>query len=427
MTDFKKYLPIYLLTLVNVIGFTLLIPILPGIVRTYVAEEYVSFGYGLLLSLYAGFQFLAGPFLGSLSDVYGRRKLLFFSQLGTALSWIVFAAAYFIPSEAEIFGLPLALIVIGISRITDGITGGNVSVANAWVSDITKPERKTKVFGQIGALFGLGFLFGPALGGYTIASEYGYLLTGGVAFLISFVTLIFIYFYLPESLPKSKRDTRVDASILDDFNIFKQLKGFKNQQLIWDLALLRTFFSIVFATYTTIIILIYESEFGISSLVLGFLLSLIGIFSFVNQAYVGPALASKLGDARSIYVSFIILFFSLALIPFIPSGQGSINAGFWLLTINAYFLNIGISLGMPTFKTLFSKSVSERKQGKIIGIDESLLSFGNSVAPILSGFIYVFLYRNIFFLFALLLAVPFLILYFRDGKVLLELEKSNAD
>jgi MFS family permease len=216
----KKFFPIMLLTFVNVIGFSLLIPVLPVIAEKY-APSISAPVYGALLSAYAFFQFLGAPVLGSLSDKYGRKPLLMVSQLGTTLSWVIFAAAYFLPDIA-IGPVMLPLLVIAVSRIIDGITGGNISVAQAWISDATTNEEKTKAFGLVGAIFGLGFMFGPALGGLSAGTTLGYLGTCILAFTISLVTLIMIHLYLPESLKEEDRDKELDIHLLKEINIFLQ-------------------------------------------------------------------------------------------------------------------------------------------------------------------------------------------------------------
>src|SRR3989344_7690195 len=144
----KRLVPIAFLTFVNVIGFSIQIPVLPFIVDRYGGGPIM---YGILLSSYSMFQFLGAPLLGSLSDKYGRRPILLISQTGTLISWVIFAFAYFVPSSIHVATIPLPLAIIMLSRVVDGITGGNISVANAYVSDLTGPEEKTRIFGLLGA------------------------------------------------------------------------------------------------------------------------------------------------------------------------------------------------------------------------------------------------------------------------------------
>lgn len=227
----KKLLPVLLLSFVNVVGFSILIPILPEMVQQYVATKYLSIAYGAILSSYAFSQFLAAPLLGSLSDRYGRKPILVLSQVGTIISWLIFTLAYFAHGRIVFGWLPVPLLIIIISRIADGITGGNISVAQAWVSDSTVKEERTKVFGMMGGVFGLGFLLGPIIGGYSYSLGPGLLGTIFVALIISIITLFLIVFVLPESLPYEKRAHHLNIKLLSEVNIFNKFNLFKSEEI----------------------------------------------------------------------------------------------------------------------------------------------------------------------------------------------------
>jgi len=406
----KKFFPIISLTFVNVIGFSLLIPVFPHIVRLYVPEQYISIVYGLLLSSYSLFQFVGAPILGALSDKHGRKPLLILSQLGTTLSWVLFGFAYLTPN-IPIFGLGLPIFVIILSRIVDGVTGGNVSVANAWVSDVTTPEERTKAFGLIGATFGIGFLIGPAIGGLSASAGAGYIGTVIVAFVISLLTLLQIGFMLPESLPIEKRVKSETISYWAEINILNKFKIFRNNLAVKKLLIVRLFIGIIFSAYTTIIILFIEKSFTLDALGIGLTLSFVGMFSIFNQAFLTPKFATKIGDKKTLYIGLAIISIGLSLIPLIPTTlyYGKIiNIGFILFLFNAFFMNLGISLSLPTFKALLTKSVDETKQGIITGIDESLLALGNSFTPVIAGFLYSFAGVLTFLFFSTFLLIPFI-------------------
>lgn len=424
---FQKYLPIILVTFVNVIGFTLLIPVMPGIVQQYAPVQYTGALYGGLMSTYAIFQFLGAPVLGSFSDKYGRRPLLFISQLGTTLSWVIFMIAYFTP-DIRFAGVGLPLIVIAISRVTDGITGGNISVANAWISDHTAPEEKTKIFGLIGAVFGIGFLFGPTLGGLASTTSLGYLGTLIVAFLISLVTLAMVYFYLPESLSEEKRDKELHIHVLNEINVWKNIRKFKESLLVQRLIFLRVIFALVFASYVTIIILFLQRQFQLSEVGLGLVLSAIGLFSILNQAVLTHQIAKKLGDINTLYLSYACIFIGLIVLPFLPTELhwSGVNISLFLFMANSYLMNLGISLGQPTFKTLLTNSVSEKKQGMITGLDESLLALGNALSPVIAGSLYTLIGPWTFVVFAILMVLPHLAFYLLPGPNLLEAEVHHS-
>lgn len=419
----KKFLPIILLTFVNVIGFSLLIPVLPSIAERY-APEISQPIYGLLLSSYAFFQFLGAPVLGSLSDKYGRRPLLMVSQLGTTISWIIFAIAYFVP-EISIGLVKLPLLIIAFSRIVDGITGGNVSVAQAWISDMTTQKEKTKAFGLMGAVFGMGFLIGPALGGLSGSTSIGYLGTCIVAFIISLITLMMIQFYLPESLTEDKRDKELDIDIFKEINILHKLQVFKENQFVNLIIPIRLAFMLVFGAYVTMIILFMRQAFSLSEIGLGLVLSLIGIFSIINQAIIVPRLSDKYGNLNIFYVSLVLFTLGLLLVPAIPLGLeiGRVNLSFGLFIINTFIVNAGITFGMPTFKAILVNNVDERRQGLATGIDESLIALGNSTTPVIAGVLYALIGSYTFWVFSFILILPFCWIFFKTGALLIRPDK----
>jgi len=415
----KKFFPIISLTFVNVIGFSLLIPVFPLIVRQYVPEQYVSIVYGVMLSSYSLFQFVGAPILGTLSDKYGRKPLLIISQLGTTISWVIFAIAYFTPN-IPILGIGLPIYIIVLSRIADGLTGGNVSVANAWVSDVTKPEERTKAFGMIGATFGIGFLVGPAIGGISSSLDVGYIGTAIVALIISILTLIQIWIYLPESLPIKKRTKSESVNYWDEMNILNKFKIFRSNLAVKKLLIVRLFIGIIFSAYTTIIILFIEKGFTLDAKGLGLTLSFIGVFAICNQAYLSPKFAGKFGDRKTLYTGLAIISMGLCMIPFIPTSlyYGKlINVGFILFLFNSYLMNLGISFSMPTFKSLLTKSVDETKQGVITGIDESLLALANSFTPVIAGLLYSLIGVSTFFLFSTVMIAPLIFFKFRYKSI----------
>ncbi len=401
----KKLLPIILLTFVNVIGFTLLIPVLPQITGRYIESvELQAVAFGALTSAYALFQFLAAPVLGSLSDKYGRKPLLILSQAGTMLSWVIFGLAWF----AGEYGL----LVIIIARVVDGITGGNISVAQAWVADATSPDKRTAAYGILGATFGIGFLFGPAIGGLSYTEEFGFLTTAIVAFVISLITLIVMIYFLPESLPSEKRDRSAKLEFWREINIFSQIAPFRDNNLIVNLLASRVFFALVFASYTTIIILLLEQEFELNQVSLGLLLTVIGVYSIINQGFLVSRIAKKWGELNAVFGSILLVVIGLLIIPFIPTSIAGIPAlGLVAFMVNSYILNLGISLGQPTFKAVLTKSVPDNRQGKITGLDESVLSLGQAITPIIAGTLYAVFGVGTFFLFALILAVPNIVIY----------------
>ncbi len=194
--------PVLLVNFIGSLGLSIVIPFLVFVVRDWGGNALV---YGFMASTYPTFQLFGAPVLGRLSDRIGRRKVLLVSQAGTLLSWLVFAAAFFLPelvvSETSQFVLTLPLCIVFIARALDGLTGGNVSVANAYVSDISTDKTRGRNFGWMAASSSTGFVVGPAVAGMLGSTVYGELLPVLMAAMISLIATLVIFFVLPESNP----------------------------------------------------------------------------------------------------------------------------------------------------------------------------------------------------------------------------------
>jgi MFS transporter, DHA1 family, tetracycline resistance protein len=385
----KKIFPILPLHFVNVLGFSLLIPVLPSVIAEYSGVNQ-GLLYGLLLSSYSFMQFIAAPYLGKLSDRYGRRLLLILSQIGTLLSWIIFASAYFLPDDLQVWNMSVALLVILFARIFDGLTGGNVSVAHAWVSDRTNKSEKTKAFGIVGAVYGFGFLLGPALGGFSVATPIAYLGTAILAIIISLVTLVVICVGLPESLPKAKRKVSERMELWQHLNFFAKFRLFRENKKIRPLLSSRVVFALVYVAVTTSMILLFQNHYLLIPIELGFVISVVGLFSIVNQAFIVPFVERKIGLVKTFYVGLLLTAVSLLILPLLPWGLGNVFWGwpFWLFLINSFPFNLGLSMVITSFKALITTSTHESAQGEATGLDESITSFGHGVAPLFAGLLY---------------------------------------
>lgn len=387
----KKLLPMIVLTFVNTIGFSLLIPTLPFIVKDF---GYGSATYGLILSIYSLCQFLAAPLLGSLSDIYGRKKILIVSHTGTLLSWFVFALSYFINHEVSILGFSLSLIIIIFSRITDGLTGGNISVASAYVSDITKPEERAKAFGIIGATFGIGFLVGPVLGAFSSSTQYGYL---GMCVVAAFISLIalFLLLNIKESLTERRASKKLHLEFIENISFIKKFLKHKNNPKIVDSLKFRFLTSVVFTAYNSIFILMLADVFNFEEKGSGIVFAFIGIYLIINQGYLVPKIISKIGVSKTLLLSIVLGSVGLFTLPFVTD--------IYVFLINAYLISLAIAIWFLTIKTVITKNTDKNNQGEVIGLDDSLISLNSAYVPFLSGYLYTVLGVNLFFILGIIL------------------------
>ena len=177
---------IFLVVLVDMLGFSLILPLLPYYAETFGATPTIV---GLLVASYAAAQMIGAPLLGRFSDRFGRRPVLLISIFGTFVGFIL-------------LGVGGSLLILFISRMLDGLTGGNITVAQAYITDVTDEKNRAKGLGMIGAAFGLGFILGPAAGG--LLSTYGYAVPSFVAAALALINLVAVFFFLPESLTAEK-------------------------------------------------------------------------------------------------------------------------------------------------------------------------------------------------------------------------------
>jgi DHA1 family tetracycline resistance protein-like MFS transporter len=356
----KPLLIIFVTVMIDLIGFGIVIPVLP-----YYSERpefgATPFVLGVLVASYSVMQFIFSPILGGVSDRLGRRPVLFFSLLGTSVGFFV-------------VGFAGSLWMLFAGRILDGITGGNISTAQAYIADVTTRKDRARGMGLIGAAFGVGFVLGPMLGG--ILSRWGahvpFVFAGGMAL----VNAIGVYFYLPESLPKEKRVSQ--ASRQNRFvQIFNSLREPKFRWLTIIYFLIVTAFSIM----TTAFVLYTQERFGYDAEQNGWLFFYIGVIAVLMQGGIFGRLAHAVGEAALLVAGSLILAASLFMVPFVGPQWGGL-AG---LLVGMAFFAVGNSLSNPAASSLASKVAGDHEQGKAMGIMQSGASLARAVGPIVAG------------------------------------------
>lgn len=359
--------------------------------------------YAVVLSSYSIMQFFGSPFLGSLSDVYGRKKLLIISHGGTLISWVIFASTFFLATDKFVLGISVALWVVIFSRLLDGITGGNISVANAYISDVTTDDERTKAFGIVGATFGFGFVFGPIIGAFSAQTSYSYYGTVVVAFFISLITLFFIIFGLKDSENKNKAGyIDFKQTILKSFNVLTKIKDYASDRFILTLFKVRFVFAAIFVSYTSVIVLFLKNNLQLGEFKIGIVFGIIGVFLIINQAFVVPFLSKKYGDVKLLIASQLLMVFSfLAFFSFTHLG---------LILLFGYLGNLGISGNIISIRSLLSKKVDDSKQGEVLGIDEGIFSLNSAFMPLISSVLYVTLGSVFFLALSVLGVISFILL-----------------
>jgi multidrug resistance protein len=352
VTNKKAQLGIIFLTVfIDLIGFGMIIPILPLYALHFHASESVN---GLLVGIYSGMQFIFAPVLGKISDRVGRRPVLIVSLLGTATGF-------------AIMGFAGSLMWLFIARIVDGISGGNISTAQAYIADITGPEERSKAMGLIGAAFGLGFILGPAIGG--ILSQYSIAAPFLFASALALINAILVFIRLPESLSPEHRATAAEAAPIAE--VFKH--GWHLPAIMGSY-----FFSIAgFSIMTTNYALFTHERFGYDQRQNGYVFAFIGLIGALVQGGLLRQLLKRKSEKSLAVMGVALLIVGMALLPLV----GGLVA---LLAVSAV-VGIGNSFVTPTLNGLASRSAERTWQGRVIGLMQSSGSLARWIGPFIAG------------------------------------------
>ncbi|HKG20663.1 MAG TPA: MFS transporter [Blastocatellia bacterium] len=346
---------IFITVFIDLVGFGIVIPILPLYARRFDASETVI---GLLLGIFSAMQFIFSPVLGRLSDKVGRRPVLLLSLIGTSVGFLI-------------MGMADTLWLLFLARIIDGISGGNISTAQAYIADVTPPDQRARGMGLIGAAFGLGFVVGPALGGILsrISLSAPFFFAAGLAA----ANAIALYFLLPESLKPENRDRAGRrASIM----------GVLKESGSWHLgAIMATWFfsTLSFSIVTAIYALFTLSRFNYDAAHVGYIFAFVGLIGAIIQGGLIGRLVKAFGDKALVIAGTALVAASMFWLPL------SDSLGNLLLATTVFA--IGNSLATPTLNAMASKSVGALLQGRVLGVLQSVASLARIGGPVLGGFL----------------------------------------
>jgi MFS transporter, DHA1 family, tetracycline resistance protein len=402
-SSINKQIPLYPLLLINFIGtlgFSIVLPFLVFLVIDFGGNAII---YGILAAVYPAFQLIGAPILGRWSDIYGRKKVLLVSNGGTLIGWIFFLFALFFPVENlfsidsslfGIFAITLPLLVLFLARSIDGITGGNISVANAYLADISSDENRSKNFGKMSISSNLGFIVGPALAGILGATIYQEILPVLAALVLSLITLIVIGFALKESKPQSMVITKQISENKSIRKVFaqeckecyqvpnpKKLK-FKDVFKLKNIPFLLVLYFFIFLGFN-----IFYTSFPIHTVNnLKWSVTELGVFYAVLSGIMvlvqGPVLRKalkKFSEEKLVIIGSIILGTNFIL--FVSNND-------IFIYVAAVLFAIGNGLMWPSFLSILSKTAGNAYQGFIQGVASSFGSLASIVGLIIGGLLF---------------------------------------
>ena len=344
-------------TFIDLLGYSLILPLLP-----YIAERFNASPtqVGLLLTANALAQMIAAPTIGRLSDRWGRRPMLIVSVAGTLAAFILFSFSK-------------SLWMLFVSRILDGLLGGNTALARAYITDITDNENRSKGLGLIGAAFGLGFIIGPFSGGQL--SRFGYMVPGLVAAALSFINLLAVIFWIPESLTDKEKQAAKNSSYTR-FNL-KSLMETMKIPCVGQLLLVNTWFSMAFMLFQVNFVLVAKESLNLSAQTTSLLLSLVGVMSVITQGLIVGWISKKVTETRLIFFSTLVLMFSLL-------GWG-FAATVWQYILLIIPIAIAAGLFNVSLTSLLTKSIHKESVGGTLGLVQSQQTFAQVITPLIGG------------------------------------------
>ena len=393
-----RLFPIFLVNFIGTLGFSIVLPFLVFLVMKFGGNSIV---YGLLAATYPAFQLIGAPILGRWSDIYGRKKILLLSNAGTAIGWILFLFALILPfgQSFNINSIYLGTIVIVVpllliflARAIDGLTGGNISVANAYLSDISSDENRSKNFGKMAISSNLGFILGPAIAGILGGTIYGAILPVLAALLLSLITLVVIAFLLKESrsisnpilVPEEGTIRKVFAQECKDcYEPVSPVKPkmrdvFKLEYIPFLLVLYFLIFlgfNIYYASFPTHAV--NDLKWSVTQLGI-FYAVLSGIMVFIQGPVLRKAL-KKFSEEKLVIVGSIILGTNFVL--FVSNNIISVYVAVILFAL-------GNGLMWPSFMSILSKRAGTVLQGAVQGVAGSFGGLASIIGLIAGGFLY---------------------------------------
>ncbi len=342
---------------IDVLGIGIIVPILPELIKEFTGGSTALAGrwFGVLAATYAVTQFFFAPVLGALSDRVGRRPVILIALFGLGIDYIIMGLA---PSIGWLF----------VGRLVAGVMGASITTANAYIADVSEPEVRARNFGFVGVAFGLGFIFGPAIGGILggIDLRLPFFAAAGLAL----VNALYGIFVLPESLPPGKRD----AFRWEKANPVGSLAVLRAYPLVAGLAVSFVFMILAQRGLETVWVLYTGHKFGWDELANGLSLALVGLMAVIVQGGLVQPVIKRIGERRAILGGLV-----MAVITYL--GYGLATQG-WMLIAFIIFGSIGGVAG-PALQSMVAGAVEPREQGKVQGGLQSLMSLTSILSPLI--------------------------------------------
>jgi len=368
---------------IDAIGYAMVIPLLPFIAATF---NVGALPLGFLLNIFALMQFIFSPIMGRLSDKYGRRKLLLVSIFLSSLSFLLFTTA-------------ISYWFLFLSRIFSGIAT-EISIAQAYMADITSNQKRTYGLGKVRAAFSAGVIIGPAIGG--LLSGLGFWAPGLLAMILTLINLVFVFLFLPETRKRLEKNKKSYSQKVNQYNFISSLRKAMTRPLLPILLLIFFITNVSFAAIPVLIPYLGITFFSFTEVELSFVFIFIGALQFLIQGFLMGKLAEKVGEGILISIGSIFIIFGIFSMPFFP------NLIFFYILIG--FISTGNGFVRTSIPGVISRITSEEEQGGFLGLAQSVASFALIPGPLIAGVLYDYVGFSAPFIFsAFLVTISFIL------------------
>jgi MFS transporter, DHA1 family, tetracycline resistance protein len=358
----KRLYIVFLISFTEVLGFSMVLPLIPflGLELGLTPSQ-----IGLIISVFSICQLFASPITGKLSDHFGRKPLFILSQISTFLGFVL-------------LGFATTVILLIVARLIDGLLGSNMTVSQAYISDITEPKHRTRVYGYSSGVFGAGLIFGPFIGG--ILSTINYSVPMFFAAAITLVSIILVILFLPETIPKKTEKISLrlnDVIPIDDVRQFVRTHHIRNSLLMFFI------YNMAFFLFISNISLLAEAQFHATANEVSFYMVWIGVIRVGIQTVLIARILRFFGEKRALVTGVISMTISMVTLAF--------SAEYLFVFVPLIFLAYGTGVSRPLLISRLTNSVTQKETGSILGVNNSLTSVAQIITPILGGFIIEYL------------------------------------
>jgi DHA1 family tetracycline resistance protein-like MFS transporter len=358
----KRLYVIFLIIFTEVLGFSMVMPLVPFL---GLSLGLTPIQIGLILSVFSFCQLFASPVTGKLSDRFGRRPLFILSQLSTFAGFLL-------------LGFATTAILLIVARLIDGLLGSNMTVSQAYISDITEPEHRTRVYGYSSGVFGAGLIFGPFIGG--VLSRIDYSVPMFFAAAITLTSIVLVIFFLPESV--TEKPDKLSLS-LDEILPIKDAIQFAETPKIRNTLLMFFVFNTGFFLFISNFSLLAQTQIHVTADQVGFYMAWIGLLRVAIQTFLIARLLRALGECSMLKTGIFAMIVSMVILVF--------SADFLFVFVPLIFLAYGTGVSRPILTSRLTNSVTKKETATVLGVNNSLTSVAQIITPIAGGFMLQYL------------------------------------